>query len=170
MIAYTIVILIMSDQYCKAFGYIPCLPTCKMHILPIKYKHYTSINSFTKNFNKEFEINRCDEYAKFLMTKPRWGGRIIGPTIRYLNNFIVGILSIIVLHIMNSFKEFRKEILLNLVFNRPKGKGLLTVSNHQSIVDDPGIWGAILPFWRIRPNQLRWSLCTEDVFFYVRYI
>lgn len=58
--------------------------------------------------------------------------------------------------------------MLHHIFRRPTGKGLLTVSNHQSILDDPGLWAAVLPFWRVRPEQLRWTLCTEDVFFFKR--
>lgn len=113
-------------------------------------------------------LSRCDEYADFV-TKPRWGGRIVGPVLRYLNDFAVGIIFTVVMRIMNKFRSHRREALLNAIFKRPKGQGLLTVSNHQSFFDDPGIWAAVLPWWRIRPDRLRWSLCTEDVFFYVSY-
>jgi len=51
------------------------------------------------------------------------------------------------------------------IWHRPKGRGLLTVSNHMSVMDDPGLWSAVLPWWRIRPEQMRWSVCTDDVFF-----
>jgi hypothetical protein len=81
---------------------------------------------------------------------------------------VVGLLGNIILRLMNSFRCFRRSDLLACVFNRTPGRGLLTVSNHQSVLDDPGIWTALLPFWRLRPRQLRWVLCTEDVFFAVR--
>jgi hypothetical protein len=35
------------------------------------------------------------------------------------------------------------------------------------VLDDPGIWSVLLPFWRLHPRRLRWVLCTEDVFFAV---
>jgi monolysocardiolipin acyltransferase len=43
---------------------------------------------------------------------------------------------------------------------------MLTISNHLSVMDDPGLWAALLPWWRFRPNQMRWNLCTDDVFFF----
>ncbi|KAJ1435213.1 hypothetical protein B484DRAFT_325682 [Ochromonadaceae sp. CCMP2298] len=85
---------------------------------------------------------------------------------RYINDFLVGILCTVVLRVFNRFRAVRRNVLLDQVFQRPKGQGLLTVSNHQSVFDDPGLWGAILPFWRLRPERLRWSLCTEDIFFF----
>ena len=113
--------------------------------------------------------SRCDIYAETTLSKPRWGGPILGPIVRFINNTITGIIFSIFLRLFNSFKTVRMKLLLNQVFKRSKGRGLLSVSNHQSILDDPGLWAACLPWWRIRPEQLRWSLCTEDVFFAVRH-
>jgi len=112
------------------------------------------------------QMSRCDDYAEYLRKNPdRWGGPIIGPIIRYINIFIVGLLGRFLLAVLCRFKRIRLETLLHLVWNRPKGKPLLTISNHQSVFDDPGLWGALLPFWLFRPNQMRWNLCTEDIFF-----
>eukprot|EP01035_Chromulina_nebulosa_P019900 gene19900-25855_t len=36
--------------------------------------------------------------------------------------------------------------------------------------DDPGIWAAILPWWKVTSNKLRWVLCTEDVFFFKKWL
>ncbi|KAF1987886.1 hypothetical protein K402DRAFT_310772, partial [Aulographum hederae CBS 113979] len=42
-------------------------------------------------------------------------------------------------------------------------RGLVTVSNHLSVVDDPAIWG-VLPFSYIfNPDHLRWSLGSHDI-------
>lgn len=107
-------------------------------------------------------LSNCDQYAE----KPihiRIGGKWFGPIIRYINNFIVGIVFTIILRIRNKFIVKRREILLNAVFHRPKGSGLLTVSNHQSMLDDPGMWAAALPFWRLSPEKLRWyRTCTLE--------
>jgi hypothetical protein len=112
-------------------------------------------------------LGRCEDYAEWLRTEPRWGGPLLGPIMRYINDFLVGILCTVVLRVFNRFRAVRRNVLLDQVFQRPKGQGLLTVSNHQSVFDDPGLWGAIMPFWRLRPERLRWSLCTEDIFFFV---
>jgi len=112
--------------------------------------------------------NRSDWYANDVMMRTRrWGGPVVGPLLRRLSIVLVCILSVVVLRVFNRFRVIRESTLKHLIFDRPTGKGLLTVSNHQSVVDDPGLWGALLPFWRITPEQLRWSLCTDDMFFYV---
>lgn len=87
--------------------------------------------------------------------------------VKYLNNFIVGTIFTIILKIRNRFSVRRKQNLLDAVYKRERGTGLLTISNHQSMLDDPGLWAALLPWWRTSPSRMRWSLCTEDVFFAV---
>ena len=113
-------------------------------------------------------INRCDQYAEIL-SKPRWGGPIFGPIVRYLNTIMIGVIFSIILRVFNKFTSVRRELLTDKIFDREKGRGLLTVSNHQSMADDPGLFAALIPWWRIRSQQMRWVLCTEDVFFYVSY-
>ncbi|OCK75653.1 hypothetical protein K432DRAFT_308032 [Lepidopterella palustris CBS 459.81] len=45
-------------------------------------------------------------------------------------------------------------------------RGLITVSNHVSVMDDPIIWG-ILPFrYLISPENMRWSLGSYDICFH----
>ncbi|TKA73564.1 hypothetical protein B0A49_04092 [Cryomyces minteri] len=44
-------------------------------------------------------------------------------------------------------------------------KGLITVSNHVSVLDDPLIWG-VLPFrYHWNPDNMRWSLGSYDICF-----
>ncbi|KAF2481247.1 hypothetical protein BDY17DRAFT_317926 [Neohortaea acidophila] len=44
-------------------------------------------------------------------------------------------------------------------------RGLITVSNHLSVLDDPMIWG-VLPFkYLFRPGNMRWSLGSYDICF-----
>lgn len=40
-----------------------------------------------------------------------------------------------------------RQALLDAVLDRGD-RGLLTVSNHMCVYDDPGLWSALLPFWR----------------------
>lgn len=110
-------------------------------------------------------VNKSDSYAA-IFQKPRWGGRIIGPILRYLNIGIIAGLFLIILRLFNRVTCVRNNILLDKIFKREEGRGLLTVSNHQSMADDPGLFAAVIPWWKIRPDKMRWVLCTEDVFFW----
>ena len=66
---------------------------------------------------------------------------------------------------MYDFQAENTETLLDLVENRPKDRALITVCNHTSTLDEPGLW-AMLPL-RIFANlqRMRWSLAAEDVCF-----
>lgn len=113
-------------------------------------------------------FKRCQQYSDFLQENKRWGGALAGSTLRYVNNSLFSLIYTFILRVINKCTVYRSDLLLNQVFHREKGRGLLTYSNHQSMADDPGTWAAILPWWRMHPEQFRWSLCTEDVFFAVR--
>jgi hypothetical protein len=122
-----------------------------------------------KGSHRALGTERCFQYAEMIRSAnhKRWGGRLLGPLIRYFSSLLFGLFFTILLKVMNRFTSHRVETLLHNVFHRPDGKGLLTVSNHQSVVDDPGLWAVVLPWWRLDPNKLRWAICTEDVFFHV---
>ena len=47
-------------------------------------------------------------------------------------------------------------------------RGLITVSNHISVLDDPLIWG-VLPLRYMQPCSLRWSLGSYDICFKNRF-
>ncbi|KAF2144237.1 uncharacterized protein K452DRAFT_223839 [Aplosporella prunicola CBS 121167] len=44
-------------------------------------------------------------------------------------------------------------------------RGLVTVSNHVSVLDDPMIWGALPVSYMFTPDNLRWSLASHDLAF-----
>lgn len=150
---------------------------CKISSLSPKFNVVSKISSKfclpcilkkdSKSFALSSTLNRCDQYAETIVNKPRWGGPILGPIIRYLNVCVIAGLFFFILRIMNKFTTVRKELLTDKIFNREKGRGLLTVSNHQSMADDPGLFSAMTPWWRISSRRMRWVLCTEDVFFFV---
>lgn len=45
---------------------------------------------------------------------------------------------------LNRTAVYNRERLINLIAKRPAGVPLVTVSNHQSCFDDPGLWGTVL--------------------------
>ncbi|KAK4192099.1 putative lysophosphatidylcholine acyltransferase [Podospora australis] len=44
-------------------------------------------------------------------------------------------------------------------------RGLLTVSNHVSVLDDPAVWGLLPLSYAFNPNNLRWTLGAHDICF-----
>jgi len=68
---------------------------------------------------------------------------------------------------LNKTKVYNKNILLNAIDNRRKKQGLLTVSNHNSCIDDPGIQG-VLPvknYFQNITSNMRFCSAAEDVCF-----
>lgn len=55
---------------------------------------------------------------------------------------------------------------LHAGLQRPAGTGMLTVSNHISTMDDPGLLASIVPLRTLcDPEAMRWGVCAEDVCF-----
>lgn len=49
---------------------------------------------------------------------------------------------------------------------RENSRGLITVSNHRSLFDDPGVMSGILPWWiTLRPKYNRWGICSQEYCF-----
>ncbi|XP_017866990.1 PREDICTED: tafazzin homolog [Drosophila arizonae] len=78
---------------------------------------------------------------------------------------IVGIISKFVLILMNKTQVYNKERLMKAVAKRPKGIPLVTVSNHYSCFDDPGIWGMLPMRYVCNTFRIRWSMAAHDICF-----
>jgi 1-acyl-sn-glycerol-3-phosphate acyltransferase len=57
------------------------------------------------------------------------------------------------------------ERLERLVLGPRDGRPLITVSNHDSTLDDPASWG-VLPVSSFLPGVCRWVMCAEELTFY----
>lgn len=62
---------------------------------------------------------------------------------------------------MIDFDKFEEQ------FYKRGDRALITVANHTSILDDPGVISAILP-WSVvwKPSTMRWSICSEELCFF----
>ncbi len=125
-------------------------------------RNFTSVRETTREV-KSLGSEKCQQFAKILRESPPK----INTAIKYLINVTGGLLLTPIIRFMNRFTIYNQDLLHEYIFNRPKGKALLTVSNHQSMLDDPGLLAALIPWWRMHPNHLRWALCTENIFFFV---
>lgn len=78
----------------------------------------------------------------------------------------VGSISKFMLRALNTLHTHNLHSLHNAIEQRPINTGLLTISNHQSVMDDPFLLGAVLPS-RILVNaqKMRWGLCSMDICF-----
>ncbi|KAK9453040.1 hypothetical protein V1511DRAFT_506356 [Dipodascopsis uninucleata] len=79
---------------------------------------------------------------------------------------LTGIISKTFLYGFHDVKvEGLKEFVETLDNARKEGRGIVTVSNHISVVDDPLLWG-LLPFRHtLDPTKLRWCLGAENICF-----
>ncbi|XP_040380087.1 uncharacterized protein LOC102720486 isoform X1 [Oryza brachyantha] len=67
------------------------------------------------------------------------------------------------MHGFNSVQIYGAEKLQQALQERPKGKPLLTVSNHVAAMDDPFVIASILPpSVMLEAQKLRWTLCATD--------
>jgi len=99
-----------------------------------------------------------------LVTAPSLGGRV-WEVVCSATMLTFGMGAKLVLRGLNTTVVHGREN-MDLALGRGSGRSLLSVINHQSCFDDPGVWGAVL-----RPGQLadrvgmRWGASASEVIF-----
>ncbi|QDZ18101.1 Tafazzin-like protein [Chloropicon primus] len=87
-------------------------------------------------------------------------------------SFVLGATALVAqvyLDVFNTTKVHNVKKLYEHLYTRPKGEGLLTVSNHISTVDDPSLFCAFLPlsffFTEHEHERTRWTMCAKEFCF-----
>lgn len=110
-------------------------------------------------------MDSLDE-AKFdiAITSPPWGQ--LG---RAFTLGMVSGLGKLLLQVLNTTTVNNHQTWLQTVMHRDPGVGLITICNHTSMFDDPGIFSAITPwsYFLSEPQHhgMRWSMCAREVCF-----
>ena len=98
---------------------------------------------------------------------------LVSSSCRYLATLYVQAIINFVIHVgMNYYNEFKVvkdtnyDFLITSIRSRENDVGLITVSNHGSTIDDPTLFGSMLPFdLAMDPAKLRWTLCSQEICF-----
>ncbi|KAL2137161.1 hypothetical protein VTI74DRAFT_7708 [Chaetomium olivicolor] len=82
---------------------------------------------------------------------------------------MTGVISRVFLYAFNRVEVTGLDRFLNLLDSRKdpanRTRGLLTVSNHISVLDDPVVWGILPLRYAFNPSNLRWTLGAADICF-----
>ncbi|XP_043586228.1 tafazzin isoform X3 [Bombus pyrosoma] len=66
---------------------------------------------------------------------------------------------------LNRTTVYNKHIINRALCKRPKNVPLITVSNHHSCFDDPGIWATLGLKNLMNRRKMRWSIAAHDICF-----
>ena len=102
---------------------------------------------------------------KLMPSEPnlKWkvGSKLIVPT--------VGLISKLWAQCLNTTRVHNHSVLLDTLakhYNNKKKRPLITICNHSSCLDDPLIWGPLIPLkWQLYSTRHRWSAAAQEICF-----
>jgi monolysocardiolipin acyltransferase len=105
-------------------------------------------------------------------TSPPWS-RSHTPFLLSCARFIsIGATTLAIRLLMNTYGQYDivqdefYESFMQSVLHRDGDQGLITISNHRSLFDDPGIVSCLLPLHiAIQPKYNRWGICSQEYCF-----
>ena len=116
-------------------------------------------------------------------TQPNWSSRDEVPILlSWARSISIGVTTLAIRLLMNTYgkyeikddvhyHEFLRAVLERDMDTKTDGgrkerQGLLTISNHRSLFDDPGIVSCLLPLPQaIQPKYNRWGICSQEYCF-----
>ena len=89
------------------------------------------------------------------------GSKVIVPTVGLISKFWA--------QCLNSSRVHNHSVLLDTLtkhYNNKRRRPLITISNHSSCLDDPLIWGPLIPMkWQLNSGRHRWSAAAQEICF-----
>lgn len=105
----------------------------------------------------------------------RWrlGSRVVVPTVGLFSKFWMSVVNRstiynadVLYQSLNQNFENLKCSIGSVAAEARRRRPLITYSNHTSCMDDPLIWGALIPFWwQFNSDRHRWSAAAAEICF-----
>ncbi|XP_033746737.1 tafazzin-like [Pecten maximus] len=96
------------------------------------------------------------QFPQKLNTVWRIKSRLAISSVGFISKIVVG---------LNNFKVVNKQTLTRNIQETGNGRGLITVTNHHSCLDDPTLWGILgwkFVFGKVG-EKMRWTLAADNV-------
>ncbi|XP_043287455.1 tafazzin [Venturia canescens] len=136
-------------------GGFPCKPTALLG--KPRSANFIFICVFTRSRTMLYDI-------RWIIPKLRNTGRLWNLASSF-TFAAVGLFSRIIIEWLNKTTVYNKHIITKALDDRPKNVPLITVSNHHSCFDDPGIWATLDLKHMLSRRKMRWSLAAHDICF-----
>ncbi|KAI7866439.1 acyltransferase-domain-containing protein [Spinellus fusiger] len=75
----------------------------------------------------------------------------------------VGLIAKGFLSTLTTTHVYGMESFLAILHQEDRTRGVITVSNHASVWDDPFLWGALPTSTLFSPKHMRWVMCAADI-------
>ena len=136
--------------------------------------------------NKDIIIDRSKEFFCAPYASPPWNREHVPILLEWARRISIGFTTLAIRILMNTYGQYTIEedvhyhAFLDAVLGgnynnnhgqkrgagRASNQGLITVSNHRSLFDDPGIISCLLPLnIAIQPKFNRWGICSQEYCF-----
>eukprot|EP00581_Thalassiosira_minuscula_P001123 CAMPEP_0183735406 /NCGR_PEP_ID=MMETSP0737-20130205/46563_1 /TAXON_ID=385413 /ORGANISM="Thalassiosira miniscula, Strain CCMP1093" /LENGTH=418 /DNA_ID=CAMNT_0025969139 /DNA_START=183 /DNA_END=1439 /DNA_ORIENTATION=- len=145
-------------------------PTADTSCLPNQQSDNQSTNASKRSNDSRANETFCAPY-----TSPPWSREHVPVLLEWARRISIGATTIAIRILMNTYGKYEIEddenyhAFLQTVLGgngRESNQGLITISNHRSLFDDPGIVSCLLPLpIAIQPKYNRWAVCSQEYCF-----
>lgn len=136
-------------------------------------------NNFSQHHHSNKNVDRSKEFFCAPYASPPWNREHVPILLEWARRISIGLTTIAIRILMNTYGQYTIEendhyhAFLDAVIGgnngrggRTSNQGLITVSNHRSLFDDPGIISCLLPLnIAIQPKFNRWGICSQEYCF-----